>query len=215
MASGYHVSVLDSLRQRGWTAVREITRTGFLELAYNLGTPWFRPAGVVEQLRVREREDAPSRSLSGIHGRGAFPLHTDLAHYAIPPRYVLLRNASTLPIRPTTVQPLHALSCSQAASRTLQRRVWVIRGGPAPFYAPVLFGAGAFVRWDSACMSPGPLATDALHAWTDYLALAKPCNFDWDVNTVLVIDNWRALHGRVAGTMESDSERILERIVVS
>lgn len=207
--------MLDSLRRYGWTAIREMTPTGFLELAHSLGTPWARPGGAVEELRVREREDAPSRSLSGIYGRGAFPLHTDFAHYAIPPRYVLLRNASTVPVRSTTVQPLDALSGSEAATRMLQRRVWVICGGPAIFYAPVLFGAGEFVRWDSACMFQGPLAADAFHAWTECLALAKPHNFDWDGNTVLVIDNWRTLHGRVAGTMESDGERILERIVVS
>ena len=169
----------------------------------------------MDQLRVRERDDAPSRSLSGIHGHGGFPLHTDFAHYAIPPRYVLLRNACTVPIRPTIVQTLDALSCPETAQRTLQRRVWVIRGGPVPFYAPVLFGAGAYVRWDAACMSPSALATDALHTWTECLAFAKPFRFEWDINTVLVIDNWRTLHGRAGDTMASDANRVLERIVVS
>src|SRR5258708_15280250 len=191
-----HFTMLDSLQHYGWTAVRGITRTGFLELAHSLGAPWSRPGGVIEQLRVRLPEDASSRSLSGIHGRGAFPLHTDFAHYAIPPRYVLLRNACTVPVRPTTVQPLDVLSCSEAAYRTLQRRIWVIRGGPFLFYAPVLFGAGGYVRWDSGCMSPSALAADALHVWTECLALAEPFSFDWDVNTALVIDNWRTLHGR-------------------
>jgi hypothetical protein len=128
---------------------------------------------------------------------------------------VLLRNACIVPVRPTTVLSLDAVSCSDAAYRTLQRRVWVIHGGPVPFYAPVLFGAGAYVRWDSACMSPSALADDALHAWTESLALAEPCSFDWDVNTVLVIDNWRTLHGRTGDTMTSDTKRVLERIVVS
>lgn len=207
--------MLDSLRQCGWAAVRGVTRPAFLQLAHSLGAPWSRPGGVIEQLHVREREDAPSRSLSGIHGRGAFPLHTDFSHYAIPPRYVLLRNDCTVPVRPTIVQPLSTLSCSGAAYRTLQRRVWVIRGGPVPFYAPVLFGAGAYVRWDSACMSPSALAADAFHVWTECLAFTEPCTFHWDANTVLVIDNWRTLHGRAGDTMASDTKRVLERIVVS
>ena len=206
--------MLASLQKHGWTTVREVTRVEFLELAHSLGAPWPRPGGVVEQLRGRD--EAPSRSLSGIHGRGAFPLHTDFTHYAMPPRYLLLRSACSVPVRSTTVQPLDALSCSEATTRMLRRRVWVIRGGPITFYAPVLFGdGGEFVRWDSACMFPGPLAADAFHAWTECLASARSCNIDWDANTVLIIDNWRTLHGRVAGTMASDDERILERIVVS
>jgi len=64
-------------------------------------------------------------------------------------------------------------------------------------------------------MSPSPFADDALHAWTQCLASGKAFDFDWDVNTALVLDNWRTLHGRAGGAMESDDERILERIVVS
>jgi hypothetical protein len=84
-----------------------------------------------------------------------------------------------------------------------------------PFYAPVLFGSGAYVRWDSACMSPGNLAIDACHAWAECLESAQPIQLDWQSSTVLIIDNWRVLHGRTGGAMASDAERVIERILVS
>jgi hypothetical protein len=207
--------MLASLKKVGWATIQDVTQTAFPELARTLGTPWYRPSGMVEELRVRDRQDAPAQSLSGIHGRGAFPLHTDFAHHAIPPRYVLLRNACSEPVRPTAVQPLDAILRFEAVPRVLQRRVWAVHGGPFAFYAPVIFGAGSFVRWDAACMCAGSLATDALEVWTNCLALASPIIFEWGAKTVLVIDNWRVLHGRTASAMESDGDRILERIVVS
>jgi hypothetical protein len=207
--------MLDSLRQNGWATVRNVNRAGVLDLAHTLGMPWSRSGAIIEELRIRDHGNAPPCSLSGMHGRGAFPLHTDFAHCMTPPRYVLLRSTSAAPVRPTLVQPLDGLARSEVACRTLRRRVWVVRGGPVPFYAPLLFGAGTFVRWDSACMSPGALATDALGAWTNCLASANPFECDWELNTVLVIDNWRTLHGRAGSSMKSDDERVLERIVIS
>ena len=34
---------------------------------------------------------ASPNSYSGIYGTGAFPMHTDMAHWHLPPRYLLLR----------------------------------------------------------------------------------------------------------------------------
>jgi alpha-ketoglutarate-dependent taurine dioxygenase len=205
----------DALQHAGWSYLQGVTRTEFLGLAGSLGTPWTRSGGTVEYLRVQTRENATPWSLSALHGLGEFPLHTDFAHDVMPPRYVLLRSSAAGTVRPTTLQSLSAIAISSAARRILQRRVWVARGGPIPFYAPVLFGDGTYVRWDSACMSPSCLAMDARHAWTECLASAQPVQFDWDMNTVLVVDNWRVLHGRGGHAMRSDGDRLIERIIVS
>lgn len=57
-----------------------------------LGTP-LTLAGfsTVQELRPHRALDAAPNTYSGNFGVGEFPMHTDLAHWAIPPRYLVLR----------------------------------------------------------------------------------------------------------------------------
>jgi L-asparagine oxygenase len=60
-------------------------------------TPW-------ENRLVQElvpRASAPPNMYSGIFGLSAFPFHTDLAHWRLPPRYLLLRCVTGYPDVPT------------------------------------------------------------------------------------------------------------------
>jgi L-asparagine oxygenase len=50
-------------------------------------TPW---AGRLVQQLLPRATDTPN-TYSGIYGLGRFPLHTDLAHWQQPPRYLMLR----------------------------------------------------------------------------------------------------------------------------
>jgi alpha-ketoglutarate-dependent taurine dioxygenase len=59
------------------------------------------------------------------------------------------------------------------------------------------------------------MASDVVDAWKTCLSLARPLSFAWELNAVLVIDNWRILHGRERSAVASDDVRVLERIVVS
>src|ERR1700680_4813908 len=45
----------------------------------------------VQVLTARDRSEAGPNTYSGNYGWNAFPLHTDLSHWCIPPRYLLLR----------------------------------------------------------------------------------------------------------------------------
>ena len=45
----------------------------------------------VQTLKPRTERQAPKSHYSGIFGLDEFPLHTDLAHWAMPPRYFMLR----------------------------------------------------------------------------------------------------------------------------
>lgn len=175
MGSRAGQDVFDSLRQRGWARCYERTRSGFLSLARALGRVRKLPGGdEVEELRVRETGEVAKRSLSSIYGTSAFPLHTDYAHNPTPPRFVLLRNPLEEKIRGTTLAPPGAYSIPPSAQRTLRRRALIVRGGPGPFYAPILFGDdGDFVRWDRDCMTPDPLSSDANGIWVECLSRAS------------------------------------------
>src|SRR5436309_898875 len=60
-------------------------------LAQSLGRPMLgRKGKMVEKLAPKTQESAEPKSLSAIHGRDPFPLHTDGAHLPRPPRFVIL-----------------------------------------------------------------------------------------------------------------------------
>jgi L-asparagine oxygenase len=46
---------------------------------------------IIQTLTPREATTSTPNTYSGNFGIGDFPLHTDLAHWAMPPRYVVLR----------------------------------------------------------------------------------------------------------------------------
>src|SRR5437879_606504 len=48
----------------------------------------------VQSLRPRNTSEVGRNQYSGHYGLGAFPLHTDLAHWALPPHYFLLRGVA-------------------------------------------------------------------------------------------------------------------------
>src|SRR5579871_6269045 len=62
------------------------------EVAQLLGTV-FRTSELapVQQLTPKLMSEAGPNTYSGIYGIGEFPLHTDLAHWREPPRYLILR----------------------------------------------------------------------------------------------------------------------------
>ena len=59
-------------------------------VAHMLGKPLIPWEGGLIQELIPRASSTPN-TYSGIYGFGRFPLHTDLAHWRTPPRYLLLR----------------------------------------------------------------------------------------------------------------------------
>jgi alpha-ketoglutarate-dependent taurine dioxygenase len=83
----------DELRDHGYVRVRAISADETtLEIAQRLGSisviSGITPA---HELVPRSVEQASASSYGGMYGLGPFPLHTDMAHWHVPPRYFLLR----------------------------------------------------------------------------------------------------------------------------
>jgi hypothetical protein len=74
----------------------------------------------VQTLKPRGVRDAPSNLYSGTFGLAEFPLHTDLAHWARPPRYFLLRCVRGAEAVVTRLLPISALAPSLGTA-TLRR----------------------------------------------------------------------------------------------
>lgn len=200
------------LEESGWVAIA--TSEDPLTLAEQLGRPVpSRHRGPTrEEVRPRRRDEALPRSLSAIHGLAAFPLHTDGAHWAVPPRFVILRAALSSRCA-TTVLDSRRMQWSSHDRALLQRGVIFVRDGRGGFPTTIISRRTDWIRFDRGCMAPGN--DSGRRALTIAEAtLSRPCaRIPWHSGVTLVIDNWRCLHGREAAT--GDEDRVLTRVLVS
>src|SRR5262245_33113520 len=102
MTAGVRAELLRSantVRELGFTFLpRWQPKTTTLELAEYVGPVFdigkFLPHSripIVQSLEPRREADAGNNKYSKSFGVKEFPLHTDLAHWALPPRYMILR----------------------------------------------------------------------------------------------------------------------------
>jgi L-asparagine oxygenase len=172
--------------------------------------------GAVQVLKPRDLHDAPSNIYSGNFGLREFPLHTDLAHWYFPPRYLalrccigtsdvatlmldgeqLLRNFGELTLRTTLVAPRKPVDGRRPLMPLFEKDDV----------------SGDRLRWDSLFLVAGTKRSAAVIAKIQsYIASVTPTAVTLrEPGDTLVIDNWRVLHGRSA-VRAKDSQRHIER----
>ncbi|SFD28953.1 TauD/TfdA family dioxygenase [Collimonas sp. OK412] len=161
-------------------------------------TPW--DGGVVQDLVPRT--SATPNTYSGIYGLDRFPFHTDLAHWRLPPRYVLLRcitgytDVPTLLLDGQTIFDIVTLDILTRAIFT-QRRP---RDGSLTLLrlCEPTDGDGYCFRWDGVFLKPasriGELADQRIR---EQLLNCSPLSIALArAGDILLIDNWRMLHAR-------------------
>src|ERR1017187_3282214 len=211
------------LESRGWVSftlpspTQSDWREQLLTLVSGLGTPAATRSGggLCDTLQPMEAEAAKPQSLSKVHAVGEFPLHIDTAHWLTPCRYVMLACVSPgSASRPTLLLDARLLPLNEHQSSLLHSTPLRVTNGRNSFFSSILSKARPFVRFDPGCMTAtttdGPKAPPDLarHNWSDYI---EPVH--WKPGTVLVMDNWRMLHGRGHADCP-DSDRILLRISI-
>ena len=174
----------------------------------------------VQTLTPRKESEAPESLYSGVFGLSEFPLHSDLAHWAVPPRYFMLRCIHGANDVATKLLPASVV-VSTIGHAILQRAL--VKPRRASRYGnvgllPLLFFSGQTngLRWDSLFLTPMSAAardvmdfmTGSERTWNERkeIILVRP-------GDTLIVDNWRMLHGRsdaVAGP-----KRIIERVYLS
>jgi hypothetical protein len=210
------------LERQGCVEVDYPPDSGLLQLAaaFGIRAPAHRGGPLVDRLSPKRAEDAPTRSLSAAHGLGGFPMHTDAAHFRIPPRYVLLRLAMDgRSNRPTLIQNIRDLHMDERSMAILRRDVWLVNGGRGRFLTSLLSDTlvprHLLVRFDRACMRPvHPSFLQSESLLETALATTAPLRVDWVHGKALVIDNWQALHARSGSPRRSNEDRILERVLI-
>lgn len=182
----------------------------------SLGVPLALGEGpAIHTIAPAKRENSTPNTYSGIYGLGAFPFHTDLAHWRYPPRYLVLRCVVGFEDVPTLL--LDGDEIASAIGRPLLSRSLVRPRRPVDGRLPLYrllqpSDQRDVLRWDQVFIQPasevGRTGVEKFRACIDalapiHVALSRP-------GDTLVIDNWRMLHARAAVGPEHQS-RTIER----
>lgn len=212
---------LGTLDEAGWSVAGGIRgeaacREHLLRVARSLGRVVCTRAGTPSVDVLRPTEAAARNSLSGMHALGSFPYHTDVAHLPVPHRFVLL--ACVDPGgggRPTTLLDTRDVPLDRRERELLTSSPLRVVNGRASFFSTVLRRGRAFVRYDPGCMRP--VTADGAAALSVYQAgasRAAAVDVEWRRGDLLVVDNWRVLHGR-GSAARRDAGRTLLRAYVA
>jgi L-asparagine oxygenase len=157
----------------------------------------------VQTLVPKNQTSSPPNTYSGNFGLGEFPLHTDLAHWALPPRFLILRCVSGVDAVSTRV--LDGETLLGKFGLTNLRRVLVqprrpMRNGKQllNLCEPATSPGSCRLRWDSIYLRPANAEASRVFADVlEYLSGVPVQEISLvDPGDTLIVDNWRSLHGR-------------------
>jgi hypothetical protein len=216
-----HYPLMNSLAARGWAhyvaqgddtngVVREIDRIGGF-----LGTRLPGRTGAFEEvIQPQTLDEAHPRSLSARYGLTPLPFHVELSHRPRPCRYLLLGCID--PGTPSAVTMLldwRTLDFSSDELHLLEGAPILVRSGRRSFYSTLLSPFRSFLRYDPGCLEAiDKRGRAALELIESRLATSRPEIHEWRRGDILIIDNWRVLHGR--GRSTHGSGRRLARILI-
>jgi alpha-ketoglutarate-dependent taurine dioxygenase len=170
----------------------------------------------VQSLTPKFVEASSPNMYSGNFGYGTFPLHTDLAHWFLPPRYILLRcrrgdervstNVMTWAVALRNVPEGVMYRARFRPRRAIHGRVQLL-----PFRQ--IAARTPFCRWDSLFLRPDNVEAETL---ATHLTGLTPEDGGKSIvlrepGDTLILDNWRVLHGRSTVPGGADA-RTVERV---
>ena len=157
----------------------------------------------IQVLRPRALFSAPPNTYSGNFGTADFPLHTDLAHWALPPRYIALRCIKGE--NGVSTRLFDGNLMVEDIGATLLRRILVQPRRPLRNGKQLLRLLNFFdsydthtLRWDSIYLRPATANSEIAHSTIlEYVTGIIPKEVVLLAQgDTLIIDNWRMLHGR-------------------
>ncbi len=199
-----------------------------IEIAHLLGTvvdvgAMLPASGIsnVQPLKPHQAYEVGKNRYSGNYGLFSFPLHTDLAHWAVPPRYFVLR--CIVGSQDVFSEILaSAFVVEQLGMATLQKAVLRIRRpqlGRSSLARALSNHMGTTIfRWDSVFLKPVNDRAAILGSFMQNIRLNSGNSIRnillKSPGDTLMIDNWRMLHGRSAVSAQS-THRHVERVYLS
>jgi L-asparagine oxygenase len=210
-----------ALTSNGWAVLQcSSPRLDLVQIAHAIGEPIRALSdSTLEVLKPKATKDARPNTTSGIHGLSAFPPHTDMAHWPVPPRFLAMRTRKSIAGIPTQLLDRNAIKLDSHTKALLRRSVWRIGRVRQTYLCSVYFDyhGQSGIRWDTCTMIPhGQIATDVrprLLELIDGGLRNERVEHEWtSADDVLVINNWRILHARPEipdGAIGRELERVL------
>ncbi|MCM3420865.1 TauD/TfdA family dioxygenase [Sphingopyxis alaskensis] len=213
--------VLGPLFESGWSLHSSEAETPdkilqeMVKLGDRLGTRVAGRAGQLgEVVQPIVADEAHPRSLSARYGLGALPFHTELSHRPRPCRYLLLGCVDPgSPAAATILLDWRRLGFAREELALLEEVPVLVHTGRRSFYSTILAPGGAFLRYDPGCLEPlDERGRKAMQLVENRATRAPSYAHHWRRGDVLIIDNWRVLHGR--SPSDHGSGRRLARILI-
>ncbi|HDS1098151.1 TPA: TauD/TfdA family dioxygenase [Stenotrophomonas maltophilia] len=151
-------------------------------------------------------------SYSHNFGLGVFPFHTDMAHWSIPPRYFAL--ICIVGSRDVKTNIVHRDSLIDPQERDFFKKAILRSRRPLDGrQVPLRMVDGDIFRWDTLFLQPvNSIAVRAVRMINDRIRDVSISSVALDEpDQVLVVDNWRTLHGR-SEVSSSSRGRVLKRV---
>jgi Taurine catabolism dioxygenase TauD, TfdA family len=167
----------------------------------------------VEQIVPLVASAAEERSLSAAYGLGELPMHIDTAHHLLPARFVLIGCADPgHSITGTRLLETKRLTFSRSELALISSAPVLVRTGKRSFYSTIMDRTRPFLRYDPGCLEPiDSRGVEALSVVQQAIEKAAIWTHVWSRGEILIIDNWKTLHGRTAA---SNDGRLLLRVSV-
>lgn len=192
---------------------------GTLEAASILGSANILEGfSTIQKLRPHTQSNATPNTYSGNFGTEEFPFHTDLAHWAIPPRYLMLR--CIVGSNAVTTSLFDGNLLLDAMGSTLLRRTLVQPRRPLRYGKQLLRlleyldgNDSKFLRWDSIFLRPATAESEKTFSLVvEYIGSNNAEDMVLlSLGDTLIIDNWRMMHRRSAVPLTA-SNRNIERV---
>lgn len=227
MTRAFSPSKYASLNESGWT-IAKIKPRDFLEEQRARGTVISDPISgcEIDNLHTSNVSLRKPRNLSVGYPSSELPLHTDYPNLGLPPRFVCLFAIAPDASNETTVFPIHQFIAAkegrQFFKRQLQEPIKLrsLNGKSSVMRICEISGSGLLVRYSWNCMEPffkkGRWVFDYLNELPEMFPTYLE-TFVLKEDEVLIIDNFRCLHGRRSSIAKPKtvSSRIVGRILLS
>lgn len=170
---------------------------------------------IIQTLKPTVQRESKINTYSGNYGFGIFPLHTDFAHWYLPPRYLMLR--CIVPSKDVYTYILQVNELIKDLDRlTILRAMFIPRKRIQGRISLLRFNQRDknynLFRWDELFLNPanseGKEVAEAFRS-LDRKECEEICMKD--IADTLIIDNWSMAHGRSKVKL-ADAERLIERV---
>lgn len=158
----------------------------------------------IQELIPKEASDSPPNIYSGNFGCADFPFHSDLAHWFLPPRFLVLRcveGARDVKTRLIDSKFIVQTLGADDLRRTIVQSRRPVEGNRSLLRILERDSSGEFrFRWDSLFIVPASEhSSRTCAAIQKCIAVSRPKDFVLEnPGDTLVVDNWRMLHARSA-----------------